>query len=88
VALKDASIQTGGSTSTTLAGDTLAELARKHQLAEAVIARLRNFMDAEALRAIADGVALDLDTTPAAEASPRRCRSSCASSTPPARRPK
>lgn len=69
VALKDASIETGGTNSTTLAGDTLAELARKHQLAEAVIARLRNFMDAEALRAIADGVALDLDTTPAAEAS-------------------
>ncbi|MET3913757.1 DNA gyrase subunit B [Variovorax sp. OAS795] len=69
VALKDASIETGGANSTTLSGDTLAELARKHQLAEAVIARLRNFMDAEALRAIADGVALDLDTTPAAEAS-------------------
>ncbi|CAA2099995.1 DNA topoisomerase (ATP-hydrolyzing) subunit B [Variovorax paradoxus] len=69
VALKDARIETGGAGSTTLAGDTLAELARKHQVAEAVIARLRNFMDAEALRAIADGVALDLDTTPAAEAS-------------------
>jgi DNA gyrase subunit B len=69
VALKDASIETGGPNSTTLSGETLAELARKHQLAEAVIARLRNFMDAEALRAIADGVALDLDTTPAAEAS-------------------
>lgn len=69
VALKDARIETGGASSTTLTGDTLAELARKHQLAEAVIARLRNFMDAEALRAIADGVALDLDTTPAAEAS-------------------
>jgi len=69
VALKDASIQTGGANSTTLGGDTLAELARKHQVAEAVIHRLRNFMDAEALRAIADGVALDLDTTPAAEAS-------------------
>ncbi|KQX91310.1 DNA topoisomerase (ATP-hydrolyzing) subunit B [Variovorax sp. Root473] len=69
VALKDASIETGGAASTTLSGDTLAELARKHQVAEAVIARLRNFMDAEALRAIADGVALDLDTPPAAEAS-------------------
>ena len=44
-------------------------LARKHQLAEAVIARLGGFMDAEALRAIADGVALDLDTTASAEAS-------------------
>ncbi|PLC04824.1 DNA topoisomerase (ATP-hydrolyzing) subunit B [Variovorax sp. RO1] len=69
VALKDASIQTGGAASTTLSGETLGELARKHQVAEAVIARLRNFMDAEALRAIADGVALDLDTPPAAEAS-------------------
>ena len=69
VALKDASIETGGPDSTTLSGDTLAELARKHQLAEAVIARLRNFMDAEALRAIADGVVLDLDTTESAEKS-------------------
>jgi DNA gyrase subunit B len=69
VALKDARIETGGASSTTLSGDTLGELARKHQVAEAVIARLRNFMDAEALRAIADGVALNLDTTPAAEAS-------------------
>ena len=69
VALKDASIETGGANSTTLSGDTLAELARKHQLAEAVIARLRNFMDAEALRAIADGVVLDLDTTESAEKS-------------------
>ena len=52
-----------------ISGDTLAELARKHQLAEAVIARLRDFMDAEALRAIADGVALNLDTVAGAEAS-------------------
>lgn len=69
VALKDASVRTGGNEPTTLSGDTLAELARKHQLAEAVIARLGNFLDAEALRAIADGVSLDLDTTPGAEAS-------------------
>nr|WP_088952191.1 DNA topoisomerase (ATP-hydrolyzing) subunit B [Variovorax sp. HW608] len=69
VALKDASVLTGGSNPTTLAGDALADLARKHQLAEAVIARLGVFLDTAALRAIADGVALDLDTTPAAEAS-------------------
>ncbi|OUM01462.1 DNA topoisomerase (ATP-hydrolyzing) subunit B [Variovorax sp. JS1663] len=69
VALKDASIQTGGDKPGTLSGDTLAELARKHQLAEAVIARLGSFLDAEALRAIADGVALDLDTIAGAEAS-------------------
>jgi DNA gyrase subunit B len=54
---------------TVLSGDTLAELARKHQVAEAVIARLGNFMDAEALRAMADGVSLNLDTVAEAEAS-------------------
>ncbi|WP_444812803.1 DNA topoisomerase (ATP-hydrolyzing) subunit B [Variovorax jilinensis] len=69
VALKEASIETGGPNPVTLTGDTLAELARKHQLAQAVIARLGAFMDAAALRAIADGVSLDLDTTAAAEAS-------------------
>ncbi|MGR4868528.1 DNA topoisomerase (ATP-hydrolyzing) subunit B [Variovorax sp. LARHSF232] len=69
VALKDASVATGGDKPALISGDTLGELARKHQLAEAVISRLGNFMDAEALRAIADGVALDLDTTAAAEAS-------------------
>jgi DNA gyrase subunit B len=62
IALKDASIHTGGSQAQTLTGDTLTELARKHQLAEAVIERLSGFMDAEALRAIADGVSLNLDT--------------------------
>ena len=69
IALKDASIFTGGPNGTTLSGDTLAELARKHQFAEAVIARLGGFMDAEALRSLADGVALDLDTLDAAVAS-------------------
>jgi DNA gyrase subunit B len=69
VALKDASVETGGDKSTTLGGETLAELARKHQLAEAVIARLGVFLDVAALRAIADGVSLDLDTTASAEAS-------------------
>jgi DNA gyrase subunit B len=69
VALKDASIETGGATSRKLDGDTLAELARKHQLAESVIDRLSAFMDLEALRAIADGVALNLDSVEQAEAS-------------------
>jgi DNA gyrase subunit B len=62
IALKEASISTGGDAPQTLSGDTLSDLARKHQVSEAVIARLSNFMDAEALRAIADGVALNLDT--------------------------
>ncbi len=69
IALKDAAVQTGADESVVLSGDTLAELARKHQLAESVIARLRGFMDAEALRAIADGVSLNLDTVADAEAS-------------------
>ena len=69
VALKDASIETGGPSSRKLEGDTLAELARKHQLAESVIDRLSAFMDLEALRAIADGVALNLGTVEQAEVS-------------------
>ncbi len=69
IALKDASVHTGGEAGTVISGDTLAELARKHQVAEAVIGRLSAFMDAEALRAIADGVRLNLDTVADAEAS-------------------
>jgi len=69
IALKDASIFTGGPNGSTLEGETLGELARKHQVAESVIARLAGFMDAEALRSLADGVALDLDTVASAEAS-------------------
>jgi len=38
-------------------------------VAQAVIARLKNFMDAEALRSVADGVALNLDTVADAEVS-------------------
>jgi DNA gyrase subunit B len=69
IALKDASWRPAATRRPPSAGDTLAELARKHQVAENVIARLSNFMDAEALRAMADGVALNLDTVPEAEAS-------------------
>jgi DNA gyrase subunit B len=61
IALRDASVSTGGATPQVLTGETLETLARKHQVAEAVIARLSNFMDAEALRAMADGVSLNLD---------------------------
>ncbi len=61
IALKDASITTGGAAPQVLSGETLEALARKHQVAENVISRLSNFMDAEALRAMADGVSLNLD---------------------------
>ena len=53
----------------TISGDELSDLARKHWVAQGVIARLQNFMDAEALRAIADGVALNMDTLADAQAS-------------------
>ena len=66
IALKDASISTGGEASQVLSGDTLEALAQKHQVAEAVIRRLSNFMDAEALRAMADGVSINLETLEAA----------------------
>jgi DNA gyrase subunit B len=69
VALQGASVTTGGADPQTIAGDTLTELAQKHQVAENVIMRLSNFMDFEALRAIAGGVHLNLDTVEAAEAS-------------------
>jgi DNA gyrase subunit B len=69
IALVNASVFTGGPNGTTLSGDTLSELARKHQVAQNVIARLKNFMDAEALRSVADGVALNLDTVADAEVS-------------------
>ena len=69
IALKDAKVMTGGASNVTLEGATLEELARKHQVAEHVIARLSAFMDAEALRAMADGVAIGLDDMEAASAS-------------------
>jgi DNA gyrase subunit B len=68
VAMNQAAVHTGGAQPQVLSGETLETLARKHQVAEAVIARLSNFMDAEALRAIADGIALNLDTLDAAAA--------------------
>ncbi|MEY2622504.1 MAG: gyrase subunit, partial [Pseudomonadota bacterium] len=49
IALKEAQISTGGASPQTLSGETLENLARKHQLAEQVIHRLSTFMDAEAL---------------------------------------
>ncbi|WP_020204198.1 DNA topoisomerase (ATP-hydrolyzing) subunit B [Cupriavidus sp. WS] len=52
-----------------VSGDALTELARQYQLAEGVIGRLSRIVDADALRAIADGVELDLDSAAAAEAS-------------------
>jgi DNA gyrase subunit B len=69
IALNQASVFTGGEAATTISGETLTELARKHALAQAIIGRLGSYMDAEGLRAIADGVALNLDTLEQAQQS-------------------
>jgi DNA gyrase subunit B len=69
MALVHAQVHTGGTSPRCLAGEELVELARRHQMAQAVIARLSHFMDPAALRAIADGVALSLDSVADAERS-------------------
>ncbi|HEX4232938.1 MAG TPA: DNA topoisomerase (ATP-hydrolyzing) subunit B [Caldimonas sp.] len=74
VALKDARLETGrhapgDETAAVLAGETLETLAQKYVIAKNVVERLSNWMDVEALRAIANGLALDLDSLAAAEAS-------------------
>ncbi|WP_130431343.1 DNA topoisomerase (ATP-hydrolyzing) subunit B [Rivibacter subsaxonicus] len=70
VALQDAQLDTGlGTVESVLKGDTLESLARAYLLAENVIDRLQNWMDVEALRAMATGLELKLDTPAEAEAS-------------------
>jgi DNA gyrase subunit B len=50
-------------------GDALGEVARQYQMAQTVIDRLSNWMDIDALRAIANGVAVHLEDMDAAVAS-------------------
>lgn len=64
---------------TEIVSESLSELARQYQLAEGVIVRLSRIVDTDALRAIADGVQLDLDTADAAEASARALKEKLAS---------
>jgi DNA gyrase subunit B len=52
-----------------ISGATLEDLARQYLLANNVVQRLANWMDVAGLRAIADGLALDLDGAASAEAS-------------------
>jgi len=52
-----------------LQGAELEELARKYVAGDHVVERLSNWMDQEALRALANGLQLDLDSAAAAEAS-------------------
>jgi DNA gyrase subunit B len=69
VALKDAKLDTQVAGAAVLQGDALDALARQYVLAKNVVERLSNWMDVEALRAMANGLALDVDTLEAAERS-------------------
>lgn len=68
VALKDAKLETGVG-GAVLQGETLDTLARQYVLANNVVDRLSKWMDVEGLRAMANGLVLDLDTLEAAETS-------------------
>jgi DNA gyrase subunit B len=69
VALKDAKLDTGVPGAALLQGDALEALARQYVLAKNVVERLSSWMDVEALRAMANGLELNVDTLEAAEQS-------------------
>lgn len=69
VALKDASLETGVPGAVVLEGAALEALASQYVLANNVVQRLSKWMDIEALRAIANGQSLNLDTLASAEIS-------------------
>ncbi len=61
VALDGATVEPGAG-KPAIGGSALEELARQYLLANSVSERLSNWMDVEGLRAIADGLVLDLDS--------------------------
>ena len=67
VALKDAKLETGVPGGAVLQGDALEALARQYVLANNVANRLSAWMDVEGLRAMANGLELNLDSLEAAE---------------------
>ena len=69
VALTDARLETGVPGAAVLQGETLETLARQYVLANNVVERLSNWMDVDGLRAMANGLELNLDTLEATEAS-------------------
>src|SRR5690606_14517028 len=64
-------------------GEALGELARKYLVAEAVIERLARIIDADALRAILDGCAIDLSNEQTAMASAARLAQAMVKYAPP-----
>ncbi len=77
VALKGAELVPGAG-AMPLAAETFANIAREYLLADAVIERLSRLVDPAALRAVLDGVAVDLDTEASAEASAVRLQAGIA----------
>jgi DNA gyrase subunit B len=69
VAMKDARLETGVPGVVTLQGEALESLARQYVLANNVVERLSKWMDVAALRAMANGLEINLDTLEGAEAS-------------------
>lgn len=69
IALNSAEVATDAAGTQVLKGSALEELARKHILNERIIERLSNWMDAEALRAIVNGVEIRLSTPEDAQVS-------------------
>ncbi|MFW9615980.1 MAG: DNA gyrase subunit B, partial [Aquabacterium sp.] len=68
VALDGAAVEPGEG-KPAISGDALQGLAAAYVKANSVVERLGNWMDVEALRAIANGLTLDLDSAEAAQAS-------------------
>ncbi len=71
VALQDAELRTSAAGGEVLKGEAFETLARKYVQAENVINRLSNWMDFEALRVLASGLAINLDSKEAAEEAAR-----------------
>jgi DNA gyrase subunit B len=71
VALKEAQLETGVEGTAVLEGEALEALARHYVLATNVVQRLANWMDVEALRAMANGLDLNLDSAESANLSAR-----------------
>ncbi len=60
-----------------ITGSALEELARQYVVAQNVIERLSAWMDVEGLKAMADGLVLDLDNAASAEASAAAMQAAC-----------
>ncbi len=66
-----------------IAGDALAELARKYIVAEGVVERLSRIIDEDALRSIVDGIEIDLSNEQSAQASAAQLAAAMARYAPP-----